>query len=121
MQFYVDGSFDDDKHISSYGVIVVNNNKVIDILYNVCTNEEYLKHRNVYGEVLGTLCAIKYAQINKIKNILRKCKLNLFYIGFDIENKQNIDELGKKQRHPGNQCWSTLGGFECATLKETAI
>ena len=39
----------------------------------------------------------------------------------DIENKQNIDELGKKQRHPGNQCWSALGGFECATLKKSAI
>ena len=112
MQFYVDGSFDDDKHISSYGVIVVNNNKVIDILYNVCTNEEYLKHRNVYGEVLGTLCAIKYAQINNIFNI----EIFHDYIGIckwclGLSNVSNIGKswkqnysLSKNYRQYISQC-----------------
>lgn len=98
--------------------------KNFDNANNLKFIEKFLENRKHSDVVIGWGYGKEndYSEeINKIKNILRKCKLNLFYIGFDIENKQNIDELGKKQRHPGNQCWSALGGFECATLKETAI
>lgn len=98
--------------------------KSFDNTNNLKFIEEFLKKKKHSDVVIGWGYGKENdypEEINKIKDILRRSKLNLFYIGFDIENQKNIDELGKKQRHPGNQCWSALGGFECATLKEAII
>lgn len=98
--------------------------KSFDNTNNLKFIEELLKKRQYSDVVIGWGYGKENdypEEINKIKDILRNSKLNLFYIGFDIENQKNINELGKKQRHPGNQCWNALGGFECATLKEATI
>ncbi|MDB1934012.1 hypothetical protein PMY12_08815 [Clostridium tertium] len=56
----------------SYGVVILHNNKVIELSgkYN---NKENLSMRNVAGELLGAIEAMKWALSNRIKDI------NIYY------------------------------------------
>jgi ribonuclease HI len=66
---YVDGSFDIESNKYSYGVVILNGTKEIH-LSDIGTNQEMAKMRNVAGEIMGSMVAMKYAKDNGLKEIL---------------------------------------------------
>jgi ribonuclease HI len=66
---YVDGSFDIKSNTYSYGVVILNNGKEIH-LSDVGTNQEMVKMRNVAGEIMGSMVAMKYAKENGLNEIV---------------------------------------------------
>lgn len=66
---YVDGSYNHKKRIYSYGVVVVDNDNVIHTISGCGNDELGLSMRNVTGEVLASIHAVKYAIENGYKNI----------------------------------------------------
>lgn len=58
---YVDGSFNAKTKEYGYGCVIIENQKVIKQLSGKGNNEEYALMRNVAGEILGSLHAIKFA------------------------------------------------------------
>lgn len=67
VDIYVDGSYNISTHSYSYGMVVVSNNNVIHKDNGVGEDERASAMRNVAGEVLGSLNAVKYAIENKYK------------------------------------------------------
>lgn len=66
---YVDGSYSDQYKMYSYGVVVLHNNEVIK--FSGRGNEsDNLPMRNVAGELLGAIEAIKWALKNGIEKII---------------------------------------------------
>lgn len=65
---YVDGSFDLETNRYSYGVIIIDgaNEKHFS---GIGDDEEMAKMRNVAGEILGAMAAMRYARDNGIKEI----------------------------------------------------
>ena len=72
VEAFVDGSFSDKYNMYSYGVVILHNNKVIE-LSGKDNNKENLSMRNVAGELLGAIEAMKWALSNRIKDI------NIYY------------------------------------------
>lgn len=69
---YVDGSYSDEYKMYSYGVVVVHKNEVIK--FSGSDNQSYnISMRNVAGELLGAIEAIKWALKNEIE------KINIYY------------------------------------------
>ena len=58
---YVDGSFNAKKKVYGYGAVLIDGQQVIKCLYGHGDNEECISSRNVAGEILGALAAVKYA------------------------------------------------------------
>lgn len=77
---YVDGSYNNSENIAGYGMALVINDEVIYQTKQTLTNSEYVKHRNVYGEVKGTSDAVRLA-IEKGYN-----EVNVVYDYTGIEN-----------------------------------
>ncbi|MCT3116730.1 MAG: ribonuclease H family protein [Lactococcus lactis] len=61
LQAYVDGSFSESKNLYSYGVVILNQNKVIKQLAGTGNDKNLISMRNVAGELLGAMTAIEYA------------------------------------------------------------
>ncbi|GEM_PF-247503 len=69
---YVDGSYSDEYKMYSYGVVILHKNEVVK--FSGRDNEsDNLSMRNVAGELLGAIEAIKWALKNEIE------KLNIYY------------------------------------------
>lgn len=64
---YVDGSFSEEKQIYSYGCILIVDGQELKHISG--TDEKYIKSRNVAGELLGAMEAIKWAKLNDYKCI----------------------------------------------------
>lgn len=65
---YVDGSFSEAMAKYSYGCIILYDNEIIK-LSGSGNNEKYVSMRNVAGELLGAMHAIKWAYDNKCDSI----------------------------------------------------
>lgn len=61
LHIYVDGSYNSQQDIVGFGLIAVLNNKELYTYYNGFKGHPYNKHRNVFGEILGTIEGIEYA------------------------------------------------------------
>lgn len=77
---FVDGSFNEKLNVSGYGVAFIYNDEVICEMKKRLDEEEFLKHRNIYGEIEGTKDAIRTAFKNGCKEI------NIVYDYSGIEN-----------------------------------
>jgi ribonuclease HI len=67
---FVDGSYDNEKKYYGSGVLILTpENKIIEIVYHA-NYEQYLKSRNVSGEVFASLIAMKWAIKNEYDKIV---------------------------------------------------
>lgn len=64
---YIDGSYSEESQKYSYGCVLITN-KIIE-LSGIGDNQEAVGMRNVAGELLGAMCAIKWAVDNKFLKI----------------------------------------------------
>lgn len=69
VQIYVDGSYKEDAGNYSYGMVVVVNDKEVYRENGIGKNDKAKEIRNVAGEMLGAMKAVKYAVNNKYKKI----------------------------------------------------
>lgn len=76
---YVDGSFDKATNRYSFGVVLLENNQVIETLTRVGDNPKYQGSWQIAGEVFGALHAIHWA----IKNNFQKIILHYDYVGIE--------------------------------------
>lgn len=79
VQAYVDGSFSEEKRKYSYGVVIIIQNKVAAEISDVGSDNDLLTMRNVSGEILGAMNAIKWASERNYKQI------EIFYDYLGIE------------------------------------
>lgn len=77
---YVDGSFDESVGRYSYGVVLIYNDEVIEELSGNGNDPEVAKIRNVAGEMLGAMHAVKWAGQNGYNNI----EIYYDYIGIEM-------------------------------------
>ena len=80
LMVYVDGSFKVDKNNYSYGLVVVEDDKVLYEDNGVGYDSEAIALRNVSGEVMGARKAVEYAIRNDFKEI------NIFFDYQGIES-----------------------------------
>ncbi|HCL4480257.1 TPA: ribonuclease H family protein [Clostridium botulinum] len=66
---YVDGSFNEVDNIAGYGLVLVENNKVIFKDLGAFRGMEMNKSKNVFGEIRGALKAAELALANDFKEI----------------------------------------------------
>ena len=69
MFIYVDGSFTVDKGNFSYGLVAVNDGKIIYEDKGIGFDKEAIALRNVSGEVLGAKMAVEFAINNNYKEV----------------------------------------------------
>lgn len=74
---YVDGSFNSEKNIYSYGVVLIYRGEITEMLSGTGCKEDGVKMRNVAGELLGSVTAMRYA----LKNGYKKMKIYHDYEG----------------------------------------
>lgn len=74
---YVDGSYNIDTKIFSYGIVLIDQDGVEVRLSDAINHQEYSHHRNVAGEVYGSIEAIKWA----IDKGYRKIYIHYDYAG----------------------------------------
>lgn len=67
---YVDGSFDADKRVYSFGCVLITPEMEIIKEYNCGNKEEALPSRNVAGELAGAMYAIKWTVEHGFKSII---------------------------------------------------
>lgn len=67
---YTDGSYDDTIKKYSYGVAIIKNEDEIIKMSGASNNPDYLSFRNISGEILGALNAMKYAVDNEYQKIV---------------------------------------------------
>lgn len=70
VHIYVDGSFMVHKDNYSYGLVVVENDKIIHEEKGIGYDKDAIALRNVSGEVEGAMKAVEYALDNNIKEIV---------------------------------------------------
>lgn len=58
---YVDGSYNKEEDIVGFGLVAVLNDKEYYTYFNGFKSHPYNSHRNVFGEVLGSIEGIEYA------------------------------------------------------------
>ncbi|GAB6169397.1 ribonuclease H family protein [Clostridium carnis] len=118
---YVDGSFMVEKGNFSYGMVALNEGKVIHEENGVGFNKEAIPLRNVSGEVLGAMKAVDFAIKNKFKEVTiafdyqgiecwalgtwkRNNEITSSYHEFMKENMKNINVRFKKIKgHSGDK------------------
>lgn len=66
---YVDGSYNITTKEYGYGCVIIYCNKVVNEYYGKGNNEQLALMRNVSGEILGSLRAMKYAKENNYNEI----------------------------------------------------
>ena len=67
---YVDGSYSDEKRKYSYGCVLIRSGEVIEELCGSGSHPESLAMRNVSGELLGAITAIKKAKEKGFPSVL---------------------------------------------------
>lgn len=58
---YVDGSYNTKTKEYGFGCVMIENQQVVKELYGKGNDKDYATMRNVAGEILGSLCAMKFA------------------------------------------------------------
>lgn len=76
---YVDGSFDKATNRYSFGVVLLQNDQVIQTLTRVGDNPKYQASWQIAGEVFGSLHAIQWAINNNFKKII----VHYDYVGIE--------------------------------------
>ncbi len=76
---YVDGSFNVKTMTYGYGVVLIDQDRVIKELYGDGNHTDYVSMRNVSGEIFGSEVAIRYA----IKNNYKKITIYYDYEGIE--------------------------------------
>jgi ribonuclease HI len=66
---YVDGSFDERSGVYGYGCVVIKKDGVVEKYYGAGNNPESVKLRNVAGEMLAAMNAVRYAMQNGYKSV----------------------------------------------------
>ena len=66
---YVDGSYDDSLKKYAFGCVFLLPDGRIFTTYGNGDNEKSLKHRNVTGEMLGAMYAVKFAMLNGFEGV----------------------------------------------------
>lgn len=66
---YVDGSFDADTSVYGYGFVVIFRDGTIKEFYGANNDTDTARIRNVAGEMLGAMFAVKYAKNKKCKSV----------------------------------------------------
>lgn len=66
---YVDGSYDDSLPKYAFGCVFLLEDGVIRLAYGNGDNPQSLKHRNVTGEMLGAMYAVKTAMMNGYREV----------------------------------------------------
>lgn len=66
---YVDGSYDDSMKKYAFGCVFLLPDGRIFTEYGNGDNEQFLQHRNVTGEVLGAMYAVKFAMFNGFQSV----------------------------------------------------
>lgn len=66
---YVDGSFNDKENIAGYGLVLVQNDKVLFKDIGAFRSMEMNASKNVFGELRGALKAVELAIANEFKSI----------------------------------------------------
>lgn len=66
---YVDGSYDDTLKKYAFGCVFILPDGRIYTAYGNGDNEKSLKHRNVTGEMLGAMYAVKFAMLNDFESV----------------------------------------------------
>ena len=61
IEAYVDGSFDSSKGTYGSGIVIINDNKVVETNSRKGQNHENISMRNVAGEIEGAMIAMEYA------------------------------------------------------------
>ena len=61
IEAYVDGSFDSSKGTYGSGIVIINDNKVVETISRKGQNQENISMRNVAGEIEGAMIAMEYA------------------------------------------------------------
>lgn len=67
---YVDGSFDPKTGVYGYGYVAITKDGNLEKFCNAGNNKESAVLRNVAGEMLAAMCAVRYAIKNKFKSVL---------------------------------------------------
>lgn len=66
---YVDGSYDDSVKRYAFGCVFLLHDGRIYTEYGSGNNEQSLQHRNVTGEMLGAMYAVKFAMLNGFRAV----------------------------------------------------
>lgn len=66
---YVDGSFDADTGVYGYGFVAIFKDGDIKEFYGANNDTDTARIRNVAGEMLGAMYAVKYAENKKCKSV----------------------------------------------------
>ena len=66
---YVDGSYDDSIRKYAFGCVFLLSDGRIFTEYGNGDNEQSLRHRNVTGEMLGAMYAVKFAMLNGFQSV----------------------------------------------------
>ena len=66
---YVDGSFDAATNVYGYGCVVIKKDGLIEQYYGAGNNSECVLLRNVAGEMLAAMSAVRYAIMNGYKSV----------------------------------------------------
>lgn len=66
---YVDGSFDADTNVYGYGLVAIFRDGTIKEFYGANNDTDTARIRNVAGEMLGAMFAVKYAKNKKCKSV----------------------------------------------------
>ena len=66
---YVDGSFDERSGVYGYGCVVIKKDETVEKYYGAGNNPESVKLRNVAGEMLAAMNAVRYAMHNGYKSV----------------------------------------------------
>ena len=66
---YVDGSYNVKTKEYGFGCVIIEGQQVIKEMYGKGNDENYVSMRNVAGEILGSICAMEYANSNGYKQI----------------------------------------------------
>ena len=66
---YVDGSFDERSGVYGYGCVVIKKDETVEKYYGAGNNPESVKLRNVAGEMLAAMNAVRYAMRNGYKSV----------------------------------------------------
>ncbi len=66
---YVDGSYDNTLKKYAFGCVFITSDGSVETEYGNGDNEESLRHRNVTGEMLGAMYAVKVAMLNGFERV----------------------------------------------------
>lgn len=70
VEIYIDGSFNSDRRIAAYGLVIVKNNKMFLKDFSAYPYSDVVESYNVGAELMGAKRAVELALANDIKNWL---------------------------------------------------